>query len=87
MFENFMNNIISCKGNSNVQISSGGKSVTVQNDVRVETDNDVIKVSFKKPRKVYINGNLYYDPNGWCETVEQRIDVIQPEIEKLKERD
>lgn len=87
MFKNFMNNIVSCKGNSNVQISSGGKSVTVQNDVRVETDNDVIKVSFKKPRKVYINNNLYYDPNGWYETAERRIDAIQPEIEKLKESD
>lgn len=67
MWEKFIDtwrgNVVSCEGNSNVQISSGssGKSITVQNDVRIETDADTIRVSFKKHRKVYINGELYCD--------------------------
>ena len=52
------NNVVSCCGNSNVQINSSGKSITVQNDCRIETDSETINISFKKPRKVYINGEL-----------------------------
>lgn len=46
-------------GSSNVvQTSIGSSNITIQNDVKLETSKEEIRLTFKKPRKVYVNGKL-----------------------------
>lgn len=42
---------------SNSDISSGS-CVSIQNDVRLETSQNEIRLTYRKPRNVYVNGRL-----------------------------
>lgn len=54
------NSAISIGNNTYISNSdtSSGSCVSIQNDVRLETSQNEIRLTYRKPRKVYINGRL-----------------------------